>query len=230
MKKRFFIITLILIAIVLSTITLLAVRPRFVKEFRDTLLNTYNTFSVRNSKQYKALKETNSSQKYFKNEKNIKIPILLYHQIPIERSSRENYYMCTTAKQFEKQVLGLKNLGYTFITYEDLIKYNNNELALPEYVVLLSFDDGYLDNYENAFPIIQKYDIPINIFVIDNCVGTPGYFSWEQAREMEASGLVHIYTHGKAHIPYGNESAEVVSDYISYAHSHLEEELRSYSL
>lgn len=64
--------------------------------------------------------------------------------------------------------------------------------------------------------------------MIDNCVGTPGYFSWKQAREMEASGLVHIYTHGKTHIPYGDQSAEIVKEYISYAHSHLEEELRSY--
>ena len=49
-----------------------------------------------------------------------------------------------------------------------------------------------------------------------------------QARTMEKSGLVHIYTHGKMHIPYGNESTEIVKDYISYAHSNLEKELRTY--
>ena len=40
--------------------------------------------------------------------------------------------MCTTAKKFEEQILGLKQLGYTFITYEELIKYNNNELLMMD--------------------------------------------------------------------------------------------------
>lgn len=227
MKKNI-IKTSIIITIILLVIISIVIKPKFLKEFKDYCINIFNTVIVRTSKEYKNLKNADTSKKYFKNEKNIKIPILLYHQISIEKSQRDNYYMCTTAKKFEEQILGLKQLGYTFITYEELIKYNNNELALPEYVVLISFDDGYLDNYENAFPIIKKYNIPISIFVIDNGVGENGYFSWAQAREMEASGLVHIYTHGKVHIPYGDESSDIIEEYISYAHSHLEEELRSY--
>lgn len=225
MKKKIFIFTSIIVILLVLCTCLLTIKPRFIKEFKDFLVNAKNTIAVKNSQEYKDLKAADKSKKYYKSEKNIKIPILLYHQIPTEKSNREDYYLCTTAKQFEKQITGLKDLGYTFITYEDLIKYNNNELALPEYVVLLSFDDGYLNNYENAFPIVKKYNIPISIFVIDDCVGTNGYFSWGQAKEMEESGLVHIYTHGKVHIPYGNEPAEIVGDYIPYAHSHLEEEL-----
>ena len=56
-------------------------------------------------------------------------------------------------------------------------------------------------------------------------LGVLGYFSWDQAKDMENSGLVSIHTHGKLHIPYGDESAEVIEEYITYAHSHLEEEL-----
>ena len=225
MKKKLIILSVILVILVLSIISIFVIKPPFLGYFKDTLLNCKNTIIVKNSEQYKALKSADKSKKYFKNEKNIKIPILLYHQTPIEKSERKDYYLCTTAKQFEKQIVGLKDLGYTFITYDDLIKYNNNELALPEYVVLITFDDGYLNNYENAYPIAKKHNIPITIFVIDDCVGTTGYFSWEQAREMENSGLVSIHTHGKTHIPYGNESAEIVKNYITYAHSHLEEEL-----
>ncbi|MBR4261583.1 MAG: polysaccharide deacetylase family protein [Clostridia bacterium] len=226
MKKKILLsILCFAILIVLLFISILITKPVLIKEFKDTLVNTKNTIEVKNSQEYKNLKSADKSKKYYKDEKNIKIPILLYHQIPTKKSKREDYYVCTTAKQFEKQISGLKDLGYTFITYEDLVKYNNNEIPLPEYVVLLSFDDGYLDNYENAFPIVKKYNIPINIFVIDDCVGSSGYFSWKQAKEMEESGLVHIYTHGKVHIPYGNESADTVKEYISYAHKHLEEEL-----
>ncbi|MBR2587993.1 MAG: polysaccharide deacetylase family protein [Bacilli bacterium] len=227
MKKKVLVIIFLIATLLICVVSLLVIKPRFLKEFKDSLVNTYNLVTVKASSEYRALENADHSKKYFKNEKNIKIPILLYHQISIEKSARESYYLCTTAEQFEKQISGLKDLGYTFITYEDLIKYNNNELALPEYVVLLSFDDGYIDNYENAFPVIKKLNIPINIFVVDTFVGHPGYFSWEQAREMEASGLVHIYSHGAVHIPYGDEPAEVVGESISSAHAHLEEELRS---
>ena len=225
MKKKLLILISIFILSIILCVILLITKPTFIREFKDILVNTKNTIVVKNSKEYKNLKTADKSKKYYKNEKNIKIPILLYHHVPSEKSERSEYYLNTSVNQFEKHISGLKDLGYTFITYEDLFKYYNNEIPLPEYVVLISFDDGYLDNYENAFPIIKKYNVPINVFVIDNGVGAPGYFSWEQAREMENSGLVHIYTHGKTHIPYGDESADLVKDYISYAHTHLEEEL-----
>ncbi|MCR5146675.1 MAG: polysaccharide deacetylase family protein [Clostridia bacterium] len=226
MKKKIIIFIVAFIAILaIFSCFLLVKKPDYLKDFRDELVNIKNSITIKNSAEYQNLKKADKTKKYYKNEKNIKIPILLYHQITTEKSNRNDYYLCTTSKQFEKQISGLQKLGYTFITYDDLIKYNNNELALPEYVAIITFDDGYLNNYENAYPIIQKYNIPINIFVIDNCVGSDGYFSWEQAREMDKSGLVYIYSHGKTHIPYGEESAEIVKDYISYAHSNLEKEL-----
>lgn len=226
MKRKTIIATLVMamLAIVLSSI-LLITKPPFLGDCKDILVNTRNKIIVKNSEEYKHLISADTSKKYFKNEKDIKIPILLYHHITTGKSDRKDFYMCTTTEQFKKQISGLQKLGYTFITYDDLIKYNNNELALPEYVVLITFDDGYLDNYENAFPIIKELNIPVSLFVIDNCVGAPDYFTWQQAKEMENSGLVDIYTHGKEHIAYGEESAETVANYISYAHSNLEKEL-----
>lgn len=228
MKKIKLIIPIfILILMILGALFVFIKKPLFIREFKDVLINKKNSIIVKTSKNYSNLKKADHSKKYFKNEKNINIPILLYHNITLEKSDRANYYMCTTAEKFEYELSELKNLGYTFISFDDLIKYNNNELALPEYVAIISLDDGYLDNYENAFPIIKKLNVPINIFVIDNCVGSNKYFSWDQAREMDKSGLVNIYTHGKTHIPYGDESAEIVEEYISFAHKHLEEELRT---
>lgn len=227
MRKKIIILTIIILIIILSITAIVLVKTRapILGDLKDLAINSKNEFIVKNSKEYKELKKADKTKKYYKNEKNIKIPILLYHNIPTEKSARNQYYMNTTQKQFEKQISGLKDLGYTFITYDDLIKYYNNELALPEYVVLITFDDGYLNNYENAFPIIKKYNIPVTMFVINDCVGSPGYFSWEQAKEMEESGLVSIYTHGKTHIEYGKESEEVIRDYISYAHSNIENQL-----
>ncbi len=176
MKKKIIIVGTFLVILFVISAILLIIKPLWLSDFRDVLANSKNTFIVEASKEYKDLRTADKSKKYYKGEKNIKIPILLYHSITKEKSERKDYFVRTSEEQFEKQISGLINLGYTFITYDDLIKYNNNEIALPEYVVLLTFDDGYLDNYENAFPILQKYNIPATIFVIDSCVGCPRIF------------------------------------------------------
>lgn len=173
MKK---IIIAVITFIIIIAISVICIKPRWVKEFKDLVANTMCKIEIKTSKQYKDLKNADKTKTYYKSEKEINIPILLYHKIPIKKGQRENYYMETESKKFEKQITGLRDLGYTFITYEDVIKYNNNELALPEYVVLITFDDGYLDVYQNAYPIIKKYNIPVSMFVIDNCVGAERIF------------------------------------------------------
>lgn len=192
---------------------------------RDYLVNTVTYFKVTNSNEYKNFNTNDKSKKYYKSEKEMKIPILLYHEICNTNPGRTEYHLFTTKKQFRRQIEGLKNLGYTFITYSDLIAYNNNELALPEYCILITFDDGYKNVYENAFPIIKELNIPITLFVIDSCIETPGYISWDDARQMDESGLVSIYTHGKNHINYCESDSQSLLNDISFAHKNIEKEL-----
>lgn len=175
------------------------------------------------SSEYKPVDKTKT---YYKNEKNLRIPILLYHEITTKQPERSMAYMKTTKENFEKQISGLLEYGYTIISYNDLIAYNNGEKALPEKVVLIDFDDGYVGNYQNAFEVIKKYNIPANIYVVDDLVGTPGYFNWKQAKEMSDSGLVSINSHGKTHIFYNKETPETLKEHIEYAHSKIEENLQ----
>ena len=81
--------------------------------------------------------------------------------------------------------------------------------------------DGY-GNYENAFPILKKYNIPAAIYVVDDQVGTENYFSWEQAKEMADSGLISIYSHGRTHIYYDKETPETLLNDVNYAYSNIE--------
>ena len=61
---------------------------------------------------------------------------------------------------------------------------------LPENPVLITFDDGYEDNYKNAYPILKKYDFKATIFVISSFLGVyPNYITWDQAREMDADNI-----------------------------------------
>lgn len=165
----------------------------------------------------------NSNNEYYRNEKKILIPIFVYHDIVEEMTAEE--FMQTTKENFEEQITELAKLGYKFITYDDLIQYNNGKQKLNEKSIIITFDDGYVGNYEIMYPIIQKYNIPVTINVIDDRIGKVGYLNWEQIKKMEESGLVSIYTHSSHH-----EDPNTIEDYqyaqnIEQAHKNIEEQL-----
>lgn len=164
-----------------------------------------------------------SNNDYYRSEKNINIPIFVYHDIVKEMTGEE--YMQTTKENFEKQILGLRKIGYQFIRYDDLIAYSKGEKKLHEKSILIAFDDGWRGNYEILFPIIKKHKIPIAINIVDNNVDTGGALTWEQIKEMSDSGLVDIFTHSRYHEDANTiETDQYVQD-ILYAHNHIEEKL-----
>jgi len=131
-----------------------------------------------------------------------KVPIITYHSIVDNPTSNSEI----SPETFEKQIKTLKENGYTGITVEEMINYVYTGEELPEKPVCITFDDGYLNNYEKAYPILQKYNMKANIFTIGVSIGsltnykdtnypiTP-HFTFEQAKEMEKSGLVSIQSH-----------------------------------
>lgn len=137
-------------------------------------------------------------------EKEVKVPILLYHNI-IE--SGEGDIANISAKVFETHILALDKAGYKVISLNDYISYVNGKKNLPEKPVIITFDDGYSSNYEIAFPILKRYRIPATIFVVAGTVGERAeggkvnnpHFTWEQAAEMHASGLIDIESHTLSH-------------------------------
>lgn len=165
------------------------------------------------------------NKEYYKSEKNINIPIFLYHDIVENESEIKQDYMQTSKKVFEDQISGILKLGYKVINYDDLIAYNKGEKKLPKHICLIDFDDGYLGNYTVATDIIKKYNIPVTIFVVDNLVGTEGYMSWNQIRELESTGLVDINSHGKEHAKFNELDSNKAVEDVKYAHSRIEEEL-----
>ena len=161
-----------------------------------------------------------SNKEYSKNEKNINIPIFVYHNIVDKITGPD--YMQTTKENFVNQITGLKNLGYEIIRYDDLIKYDRGEKKLKEKSLIITFDDGGKSNYENLFPIIKQYNIPVTINVIDDKVGNDGYLTWEEIKEMSDSGLVDVYSHSRYHKdPNTVDTNQYVED-IEYSHKHIE--------
>jgi peptidoglycan/xylan/chitin deacetylase (PgdA/CDA1 family) len=98
-----------------------------------------------------------------KNEKIDSLPVLLYHRIINEQSVIGKHKVYVKERDFEKQMEYLKNNGYQTITFYDLQQQPNMSL---EKKVILTFDDGYKDNYELMFPILKKYGFKAVIYLV----------------------------------------------------------------
>ncbi len=124
-----------------------------------------------------------------------KILVLNYHQVQDVFTS-----LSMPPKLFDEQMNYLVTHGYVSITPDELYSGLTGEMELPPKPVLITFDDGYADNYTNAFPILQAYGMRATIFVIPAFVGKKNYLTWEQLREMELGGVTvesHTLNHRK---------------------------------
>ena len=162
---------------------------------------------------------------YYIGEKNLQIPIFVYHDLVEDESQVEFEYMQTTTEKFEKQITGLMKLGYKPITYQDLADYKNGEKAIPKWSFIITFDDGYLGVYKYAYEIAKKLNVPITSFEVNDKVGCDGYYTWEQAKEMKESGIVSIYLHGYSHVEYDKKTASELLEETNIAQENLEKGL-----
>lgn len=163
---------------------------------------------------------------YKKSEKDIKIPILIYHNFRTPIPYQEDVYrLFSSQENFDENVKTLLDAGYTFITLEDLYRYHKGQLSLPEKVIIITMDDGQIGCYTDAFPVLKKYQIPATIFIVNQLMGTEDYFNWQQAKEMYDTGLVKIHCHGYHHSEYSSVGKEkLISDYTK-SHQEIEEHM-----
>lgn len=128
-------------------------------------------------------------------------PILMYHYINDEEPSRSK--LGVSVKSFERQMRFLKEHKYNVISLEEFVTLIKNGRRLPLKTVIITFDDGYLDNYTNAYPILKKYNLPATMFVVIHRIGrhmgNDDYMSWQQIEELSNSGLITIGSHSINH-------------------------------
>lgn len=131
------------------------------------------------------------------------IPILMYHTIE-DTVLPENQNSHVETAVFESQMSALLENGYTPINFYDLKNYSAGLIELPDHPIIITMDDGYLNNYTNAYPIYKKYNIEATLFVSPYYMkpeNTERHFGWLAAKEMEDSGLIDIQPHGYDHTP-----------------------------
>lgn len=125
----------------------------------------------------------------------ITVPILLYHHISKEKKS-DRYYV--TPKHFEEQMEVLKKLGYQTITIKRLSDVLSRGGTLPDRPVVITFDDGNLDVFENAYPIMEKLDFVGSVYIVSNRLKSDGYLQKKQLTEMIESGW-EVGSHSFSH-------------------------------
>ncbi len=126
--------------------------------------------------------------------KQVTAPILLYHHIAIKD---DRYYVSPDV--FRQQMETLISLGYTGITVPQLVEVLQHGGELPERPVAITFDDGDLDVYQNAYPILQEFGLVATFYVVGTRLNSEEVISVDQLKEMTATGWA-IGCHGMTHI------------------------------
>ncbi|MCC9077529.1 polysaccharide deacetylase family protein [Litorilinea aerophila] len=133
----------------------------------------------------------------------VRVPILMYHYISVPPPGADIYRQDLSVKpeDFAAHLDAIQEAGYTTISLYDLIAHLTQGAPLPEKPVILTFDDGYRDNYENAFPRLRERGMIATFFVVTDFIDEqrPEYLTWDMAREMYAAGM-SIESHGRNHI------------------------------
>ena len=130
----------------------------------------------------------------------VKVPVIMYHSVADGNSDA-----VISVENFQKHLEAIKENKFTPISIEQMVDFVDFGTPLPENSVCITFDDGYTDNYEKAYPLLERFGFNATIFVIGSSVGRSQYkdtqykmnphFDYEQAKEMMESGLISIQSH-----------------------------------
>jgi len=142
---------------------------------------------------------------------NHSVPILLYHHVSPDRDM--------TPAAFERQLSFLLERGYQSLSLEELLEIVHGAKKARPRAFAVTFDDGYLDNWVYAFPVLEKLKVKAAFYLVTDYVESAGrrgpkdcratrgpaersaggFLSWEEARAMDASGLITWGSHTQTH-------------------------------
>ena len=133
---------------------------------------------------------------------NIRVPVLMYHAVDSQTWGHRELFV--TPEVMEQHIRYLLDNGYDPIFFEDLP--NLSEYDKP---VIITFDDGYRNNYTELYPLLQKYQVKATIFIVTSSIGNKETsMTPEQVKELSDSGLVSIQSHTVNHRVLRGLSAE----------------------
>ena len=144
----------------------------------------------------------------------------MYHSI-----SEDGRFFSVIPKNFERQLKFLFDKNFNVISSNNLCDILINKNNLNSKTVVITFDDGYKDNYSIVFPLLKKYKLKVTIFLIVNLIGEEGYLNWEEIIEMKNSGLVEFGCHTLSHPNLTQLSRELLIEELNKSKKSIEEKL-----
>jgi peptidoglycan/xylan/chitin deacetylase (PgdA/CDA1 family) len=124
---------------------------------------------------------------------------------------------------FEEQMNFLTQKGYQPINPKQLYDGLNGN-SLPDKSILITFDDGYVDNFNDAFPILKTHNFKFTIFLPTGLMNSgPDYLTWAQLKEMGSSGLLTAGAHTWSHKALVNLSPEKLKTEVSLSKKQIED-------
>lgn len=153
------------------------------------------------------------------------VPVVMFHTVGTESMDWEYRHIAEPVTAFELKVSALKKAGFNFIFWSELYDYMAGAKKIDLPAVVLTFDDGYLDNWVYVYPILKRYGAKGTIFMTTDFVDPgaecrptiddvdagslsrkqlriDGFLNWEEMRQMEQSGVIDIQSHAKTHTWY----------------------------
>ena len=131
----------------------------------------------------------------------MQVPVIFYHKI--DRPAPDSLVRggFTPPARFARQMSYLKRRGFVFHTASELIDHYRAHGEFPPNAISITLDDGWEDNYTNAFPVLRRFGIKATIFTIPSCIGQTAYkaqaegegarphLTREEILEMSAAGI-----------------------------------------
>jgi peptidoglycan/xylan/chitin deacetylase (PgdA/CDA1 family) len=162
--------------------------------------------------------------------------VLMYHKV----NDVDGNTVTVPPSAFDEQMAQLAELQYTAVSLDDVIAHYVDRKLLPPRAVLITFDDGYLDNLENAAPILRRHGFPAVLFAPigylgakrplphDEHLATRGIVNrtldWSELAELERAGI-RVESHGIGHRPLADLEVDEAAREITLSKLRLEDAL-----
>lgn len=148
------------------------------------------------------------------------VPVLYYHSVMQEVGNEVRM----PPEQFEAQMAFLQDQGYQSVTLSQLYQAKYFQGTLPSKAFVITFDDGYVDNYTTAFPILKKYGFVAAVFMVSSYANGEGFMSWAQLEELVSNGW-EIESHSATHPNLSTIDAAALLSEVESPKKLLEKEL-----
>jgi len=146
----------------------------------------------------------------------LRVPILVYHSVMPHHPGQtsEQRVLDVSDSAFTAQMHYLVDNGYHVVSFAALVDALDGRDTLPKHAVVLTFDDGWVNQYHHAFPILRRFGMTATFFVFTTPIGKdPKLMTWDELRQLQAAGMT-IGSHTRTH--------PVLPDYHAALHNEVE--------